>query len=141
MPISKCFRKGGFTVASDDDVYFEEVPVIPAPQGYIQDMFEEFSSQDENAEFTAGLQDAEIVAAVRGTNETTPESDNDDDDAEAEVCKPSITEALKSCETLMDFFKLNGDLDRYQKIQNLLRDIFSTRPSKQSRLSNFFVRN
>ena len=107
-------------------------------------MFEECSPQDENAELTAELQDADIVAAVRGTNEaneTTPESDYDDDDAEAEVCKPSITEALKSCETLMDFFKLNGDLDRYQKIQNLLSDIISTRPSKQSRLTNFFVRN
>ena len=139
--ISNCFRKGGFTVASDDDVYVEEVPVIPAPQGYNQDMFEEFSPQDENAELTAELQDADIVAAVRGTNETTPESDNDNDDAEAEVCKPSITEALKSCQTLMDFFKLNGDLDRYQKIQNLQSDIVNTRPSKQASLTNFFVRN
>ena len=54
--------------------------------------------------------------------------------------KPFITEALKSCETLKGFFKLNGDLDSYQRIKIVPSDIVNKRPSKQSRLINLYPR-
>ena len=44
-----------------------------------------------------------------------------------------------SCETLMDFLKLNGDGD--QRIKNSQSDTVNERPSKQSRLTNLCVIN